>query len=158
MAGAMREKLPWILLAVSLALNLGFAVGAFHYAEIARPAGAAESLADRLALDAGQRAALDAFRDRARARRAERRADRGDWRRALIEELAKPQLQRAALDETLRQGMERRRAFFEETAVDLHGFIATLSPDQKADFLAMAEERGFMRSLVGFRRDGGSRR
>lgn len=157
----MRDKLPWILLAVSLALNLGFAVGAFYYAQMARPgdqwAVSGESLADRLSLDAEQRAALDAFRERARARRAQRRDERGDWRRALIQELAKPELERAALEETLRRGMDRRRALFEETAVDLHGFIAILSPEQKADFLAMAEERGFMRTLVGFRRGGESR-
>ena len=54
--------------------------------------------------------------------------------------------------ELLRQGMERRATGFEQMMVDLHGYLATLSDEQRAAFLEMAKERGFLRGLYGWRR------
>ena len=65
-------------------------------------------------------------------------------------ELAKPELDRARLGEVMDGGRDQRRAFFEGLMVELHGFLATLTPAQKESFLAMAEERHFLRALFGF--------
>ena len=43
----------------------------------------------------------------------------------------------------------QRRARIVDVAQDLHAYLATLSPGQRQDFLAMARERGFLRRLFG---------
>jgi hypothetical protein len=43
----------------------------------------------------------------------------------------------------------QRRARIVDVAQDLHAYLATLSPEQRQAFLAMARERGFLRRLFG---------
>ena len=49
--------------------------------------------------------------------------------------------------------MEERRAGRQERILDraqqFHAYLATLDPDQRAGFLEMAQERGFLRGLFG---------
>lgn len=151
----MRRNLPWFLLAVSLALNLGLAAGALYYeAEAERLGGSAEArldtIAERLALTADQREGLLALRAKIQDRRDSMGSARDQRRAVLLAELAKPELDRAEMSAVMDGGRDERRAFFEALMIDLHGFLATLTPDQKADFLAMAEERYFLRGLFGF--------
>ena len=151
----MRRNLPWILLAVSLALNLGLAAGALHFEAEAERLGASaearfETITARLELTAVQREALLALRAMIEDRRGSMGGTRDQRRAALMAELAKPELDRAHLREVMDDSQDQRRAFFEGLMVDLHGFLATLTPEQRENFLAMAEDRHFLRGLFGF--------
>ena len=73
-------------------------------------------------------------------------------RQAMWAEMAKPEFDRAAFEDQLSARFDQRRDFFVEFAESLHGYLATLSPEQRTDFIAMAEERGFMRKLFFKRR------
>ena len=150
----MRGKLPWVLLAVSLAVNLAFVAGAVHFhMERERladdPGERVARLAQELRLAPDQEAALLALRQKMMAGRKEMRAAMGERRRALLEELAQPQLDRAQVEAHLRQGAELRTARFATMAEEMHGYLATLSPEQKAGFLERAREPDFFRRLMG---------
>ncbi len=45
--------------------------------------------------------------------------------------------------------MTRRQERILGRAEALHGYLATLDPEQRAGFLEMAKERGFLRGLFG---------
>ena len=153
----MKPRLPWVLFAISLALNLFFAAGVFYNKLEAERLNAGPderiaALADKLGLSEAQQAGLVALREQAMARREAVRDLRQERRAALMDELAKPELDRARLNELMREGMERRASGFEQMMVDLHGYLATLSDEQRTTFLEMAKERGFLRGLYGWRR------
>jgi uncharacterized membrane protein len=153
----MKPRLPWILFVISLALNLFFAAGVFYNKlEAERLSAAPEqrigALAEQLGLSEAQQAGLLALREQAMERREAVRGLRQQRRAALMAELAKPELDRERLGQLMREGMERRAAAFEQLLVDLHGYLATLSDEQRAAFLEMAKERGFLRGLYGWRR------
>ncbi len=153
----MKPRLPWILLAISLALNL-FVAGGVLYNKLeaerlsAGPDERVAALAEQLGLSEAQQAGLLALREQAMGRREAVRGQRQERRAALMAELAKPELDRARLGELMRGGMERRAVGFEQMMVDLHGYLATLNDEQRAAFLEMAKERGFLRGLYGWRR------
>jgi len=150
-----KEKLLWVLLAVSLALNLGLAGGAFYFKSEAEglagvSAGGLDQIAQRLALSDGQRADLANLRDRLQARRAAFLPSRDARRAAFLTELAKPELDPARIAEIMDSGSDERVAFIQDLMVELHGLLATLAPDQKQEFLTMAREPQFLRRLFGF--------
>ncbi len=153
----MKPRLPWVLFAISLALNLFFAAGVlYNKLEAdrlsAEPDRRIAELAEQLGLSEAQQAGLLALREQAMERREAARDLRRERRAALMAELAKPELDRARVGELLRRGMEQRAAGFEQMVVDLHGYLATLSDEQRAAFLEKAKERGFLRGLYGWRR------
>lgn len=144
-----------MLLAVSLALNLGLAGGALYFrAEAERlgggPVQGIDEVARRLALDDRQRAGFAALRERAGARRADVLPSRDARRAAFLAELAKPKLDQTRIVEIMDLGQDQRRAFIQDLMGELHALLATLSPDQRQKFLAMAEEPQFLRALFGF--------
>jgi Spy/CpxP family protein refolding chaperone len=156
----MRAKLPWILLAVSLLGNAVLAGAVYTLTReedpAAKQAAHLDSVAERLNLTAEQRDGLIALRDRARARREslseERKQAREGRRAAFLEELAKPEFDRARIAALMEERGARRRAHFADLAAGLHAYLATLNPSQREQFLAMARERGFLRGLFGRRR------
>ena len=153
----MRRKLPWFLVAASVALNIFFVAG-FFYPQVMghrHPPERVDTMArvvEELALTEGQAAALEAMRRDIMERREERRDGRDSFQAAILEAISAPTFDRAALAEAL----EARRADFGEfvldLAEDLHGFVASLSPEQKTRFLERAEDRDFLRSLLFPRR------
>ncbi|MFQ6017334.1 MAG: Spy/CpxP family protein refolding chaperone [Kiloniellaceae bacterium] len=149
----MRAKLPWILLAVSLALNVFFIAGV-AYTKYTKgqlsetPERRIDFVAQRLALTEEQRQGLLALRERASKRRHEIRGPRNRLRAALLAELDKPAFDRDRVLVLLAEGSERRRAHFADLAAELHAYLATLSPRQREAFLAMARERGFLYGLL----------
>jgi uncharacterized membrane protein len=152
-AKIMRSKILWILLAASLALNVFF-VGMFwprlmgHDHGRDRPDPVAMATED-FALDSGQVAALEDLRARIAARRDERRDDSGGFRSLIVEALRQPAFDRAALAQALEARRESGGDMVVDMAEDLHGFLAGLSADQKADFLTRAEQdRDFLRRLL----------
>ena len=150
----MKGKLVWILLGVSLAANLFFAAGAvysFYGGEHRgwRTEVSIDSVAERLALSPDQRDALQALRDTAQNRPRPSREERAERRADFLADLAAPEFDRAGMQAM----MEERRAGRQERLLDraeaLHGYLATLDPEQRAGFLEMAKERGFLFGLFG---------
>ncbi|WP_299623498.1 periplasmic heavy metal sensor [Pelagibius sp.] len=153
----MGGRLPWYLLAASLAVNVFFLAGLafpqlFGVSDTPTPDPVAV-VAEELELSAAQRADLVALRGRVAERRAAAGGNGGSFRALLIAELAKPAFDRAGLEAR----MQDRRAIVGkvvlDVAEDLHGYLATLSPEQKAAFLEKAKERAFLRRLLWPRRE-----
>jgi len=148
----MKAKLVWIVLGVSLAANLFFAAGALYSFYGGEHRGwrskvNIDDVAERLALSPAQRDALQALRDNAPGRPFSNREQRAERRAAFRANLAAPEFDRAAMQAM----MAERRTGFQERILDraeaLHGYLATLDPEQRAGFLEMAKERGFLRGL-----------
>ncbi|MFQ5776249.1 MAG: Spy/CpxP family protein refolding chaperone [Kiloniellaceae bacterium] len=151
----MRGRLPWILLAVSLAANVFFAAGVGYTVYTAgraaeSPDARIDLVAERLNLDDAQRKALRELRERADVRRQAMRDAISPMRNAILEQVARPTFDRDRVLEMLQEFGAERRLYFAEFAEDLHDYLVTLSPEQRRQFLAMARERGFLRQL--FRR------
>ncbi len=150
----MKGKLVWILLGVSLAANLFFAAGALYSLyggdHRGRPAAVSvDDVAERLALDPAQRDALQALRDEARNRPRPSREEREQRRATFLAELDKPEFDRARVEALMAERMAGRQQRILGIAEELHGYLATLAPEQRAGFLEMAKERGFLRGLFG---------
>lgn len=148
----MPGRLPWLLLAVSLAANVFFAAGAAYTIYTERTA--AESadarvdlVAERLGLSDDQREGLRLLRERAALRRDGMRETGAPMRAAILDQVAAPTFDRARVLELLNDWGAERRLYFAEFAEDLHGYLATLSQEQRARFLAMAREPGFLRQV-----------
>ena len=152
----MGKNLAWILLAVSLALNVFFA-GGVVYSKVmserikATPAERAQFLAERFALTDQQHDRLLAFQTAMGERRRTLRKGFRETQVTLLAELTKPELDRARIAQLRQEQTAVRSALFEDFTGELHQFLATLSPEQKADFVAMLEERGLFRGLFGRR-------
>ncbi len=149
----MRAKLPWILLAVSLVANAVLAGAVYTMTSAADPAAKraahVESVIQRLALSPGQRDGLLALREKARQGRKGSRNGHESRRAAFLDELGKPTFDREAVLALMEARSAERRARIVDVAQDLHAYLATLSPEQRQEFLAMARERGFLRRLFG---------
>ena len=159
----MGGRLPWYLLAASLAVNVFFLAGLafpqlFGAADTAAPDPVAV-VAEELKLDAAQRADLAALRQRVAERRAAAAAggNGGSFRALLIAELAKPAFDRGGLEARMQERRATMGTVVLGVAEDLHGYLATLSPEQKAAFLEKAKERAFLRRLLWPRRGAESR-
>ncbi len=150
----MRGKLLWILLAVSLTANVFLVAGALYtlYVKDDRSAVASanvDSVAERLGLTPGQRDRLLALREKARQGREGSRERRESRRAAFLAELGKPTFDRERVLTLMEGRSAERRARIVNVVQDLHAYLATLSPEQRQAFLAMARERGFLRRLFG---------
>ena len=150
----MKGKLVWFLLGVSLAANLFFAAGALYsfYGGDHRGRYAAvsvDSVAERLALSPAQRDALQALRDTARNRPRPSREEREQRRASFLANLAAPEFDRARMQAMMEERRAGRQERFLGRAEALHGYLATLAPEQRAGFLEMAKERGFLFGLFG---------
>ncbi len=156
----MKGKLVWILLGVSLAANLAFAAGAIYSFYGGEHRGwrtkvSIEDVAERLALSPSQRDGLQDLRDQARNRPRSSPEARAERRAAFHAELATPEFDRTRLQALMADRMAGRQERMLDRAEALHGYLATLDPEQRSGFLEMAKERGFLRGL--FRRHRGSR-
>ncbi len=150
----MKGKLVWILLGVSLAANLFFAAGALYSFYGGEHRGwhakvSVDDVAERLALDPAQRDALQALRDDARNRPRPSREEREQRRATFLAELDKPEFDRARVAALMAERMAGRQQRILGIAEELHDYLATLTPKQRAGFLEMAKERGFLRGLFG---------
>jgi uncharacterized membrane protein len=150
----MRGKLLWILLAVSLAANVFLVAGALYglYGDDAlgpRTTANIDTVTERLGLSPEQRDGLVDLRKRFKERRQAMRELRRERRGAFLDELAKPAFDRERVLVLIDARAAERREFFADLAAELHAYLATLSPEQREAFLAMARERGFLRGLFG---------
>ena len=148
---------------MSLALNIFVAGGAIFSKMTAErlensPEQRIQLIAEQLELSAEQRQGLEDLRAKARERWSGSRGQWGDQRRQTMAEIAKPELDVTRIETMMRERSEARIVGFTETARDLHGFLATLSPEQREAFTAMSEERGFLWRLIGSSRSTRSTR
>ena len=154
----MKGRLPWFLFAVSLAANIFFAAGVGYTVYQDRraadsPEVRVDLVAERLGLDDVQHEALGLLRERSAMRRQGlRQADR-PVRAAILKQLEHPVFDSDLIMSMLVERDEERRPYFAEYAEDLHGFLITLTPEQRETFLGLARERCFLRSFyVGERK------
>jgi len=130
------------LLALSLALNLCFVAGALWVRIHAPPARISseqrlEEMAGELGLDPQQKAAFTRYSQTMRERmqsmhEAVRLQIANAW-----SEVAKPQADEAKVMQLLDQAAETRRRFVRDLTTTTLGFLATLSPEQRAKFVAV---------------------
>ena len=149
----MGNRLPWVLFAASLLLNAVFLAGAaFGWSTLKAPfAGDGSGLAqvtEELSLSPEQAAAFKALRQDFASRRQEMGQSRGTRRGALLAALTGEEFDRPALEEKMDERLAGRRVFFADMAEALHGYLQSLSPDQRARFLELAAERGFLRKAM----------
>ncbi len=139
------SRLAKAALILSLTLNV-FLIGGFVYAKVAverwmTPGERFQALAKELTLTPDQRAAFQKLIETMRLGRQHLR----DTNQPLIEqawnELAKPQADQQALTRIIAQVADNRRQFQTEVAAAMGEFLATLTPDQRAQFVRLAKER-----------------
>ena len=139
------SRLPWILLALSLALNVFFVVGVFWVRMQAHgqmgPAERVESVAKELALDANQRAAFDRFIRTIRMRARHLREVNQPLIDEAWQEFAKAQPDETAVDKLFEQAADNRRSFQLEAGRALRAFLLVLKDDQRSTFIAMVKNR-----------------
>jgi Spy/CpxP family protein refolding chaperone len=150
----MRPRLPWVLFAVSLAVNIffvaGVTYGVFTKERLERsPEARLDFIAERLNLDAAQRQGLVELRESLRSRWGDRREQRDDLRAAMLAELGKPTFDREAMLTLIDERHAQRRERIVESSEQVHAYLWTLDPPQREQFLALARERGFWHGLMG---------
>ena len=144
-AGPRRSRLWIALLAVSLVLNLCFIAGAV-WSRLHPPAARVDlteryrQMAAQLELDAQQRTAFDRYVAAIRGRTEQMRQDTDTPMNAAWEELAKPQPDITRAQNLFDEAAEKRRAMQRETTSQTVELLATLSPAQRAKFVATMRE------------------
>ena len=141
MSPAWKRRLPWIALALSVALNVF--LGAFLAGELWHRPRPPEpgAVASALNLTPEQREAFQRFRQTAREenmrfREAVRPALRRSWA-----ELAKQTPDEAVLAQSYDQALARRREMHLATLRELRGFLQTLTPEQRQRFVELESAR-----------------
>jgi uncharacterized membrane protein len=140
--GGGRSRLLWIVLALSLVLNI-CAVGSFVWAKMqARevqltPAERVEAVAKQLALDANQRPAFDRFIRTIRMRTRHLREANAPLGEDIWGELAKAQPDEALLDRSLQSLAENRRTYQIDVGHALREFLVVLTPEQRQTMIEL---------------------
>src|SRR5215831_6373011 len=138
--GIPRQKLLVALLAISVALNVCVVAGAL-WTRYSSPESITASerfrrLEVSLNLNDQQRQAFEAYVAATRARSAQLRKDIEPSIEASWNELAKAQPDEAAILQSLADASSRWRASQRETIQATVALLATLTPDQRAKFIA----------------------
>jgi hypothetical protein len=144
--GVWGARLPWILLVLSLALNLCFVAGLFWVRmEASRaqlgPPERMQLVAKQLALDDNQRAAFDRFVGTMRLKSRQLHETNVPLIDDAWQEFAKQQPDEAAIDKLFEQAANNRRSFQIETGRALREFLVVLSEDQRTKFIALVKNR-----------------
>ncbi len=141
-----RRHLWRVVLALSLALNLFFVVGALWIrvhapAAPITPEQRLEQMGTELGLDAQQRRA---FADYSHTMRQRLQAMHQAMRPLISQawsEVAKPQADETKVMQLLDQAGQTRRAFAGQLTTTTLSFLATLSPEQRSKFVELAQHR-----------------
>ena len=148
----MRARLPWILLAISLVLNVAIIGGLLYGWQGDRfkrgPDRVVAQLSEQLDLTADQQQQLRTMiEDVIERRRARRDAPSSPEREALVELLLVEDFAEAETQRLLNEMSAERNLMWVEVTRDMHGFVSTLDSEQKAAFERIAKDRGFFRKL-----------
>ena len=141
----MKDKLPWILLVVSVALN-AFFVGGYVNAQVAADRvetvkGRAAAVAERLGLSAEQRQAFSDLRQGRREARQRLRSDSAAVAGAYWDEVVKDRPDAAVLADLQAQRLERRRLYQSEITGLMRDFVQGLTPEQRGRFAEFMKRR-----------------
>ena len=141
-----RQQLLWLLVALSLALNLFFIIGALwiriHGPPV--PLTAAERLqriGAQLSLDPRQQEAFDKYSETVRARMQLMHATVDPMMGKAWAEVAKPGADEANVVHLFDEAGQTRRGFMRELTPITLSFLATLSPEQRAKFVALIRQK-----------------
>jgi Spy/CpxP family protein refolding chaperone len=140
-----RQHLFKVLLALSLALNLFFVVGAMWIrihapAPMPTPEDRLEQMSGELGLDAEQK---QAFAHYSQTMRQRLQAMHGAVQPLIgnaWSEVAKPHADEAKVMQLFDQAAEERRGFMRDLTTTTLSFLATLSPEQRAKFVQLAHQ------------------
>jgi Spy/CpxP family protein refolding chaperone len=140
------SRLLIAVLVISLVLNLCFIAATLWFRLHAPPAGRNlaeryQEIASQLNLDAQQRAAFDRYIAAMRSRADQMRQETDTLMAAGWDELAKPQPDEAKVTQLFEQAGEKRRGFQHDATAQTLALLATLSPEQRAKFVALMRER-----------------
>ena len=141
-----RQQLVWVVLILSLALNLCFIAGALWIRVQGPPLPMTpeerlQQIEPQLALDAQQKAAFDQYAQTVRSRMASMREAIEPAVGKAWSELAKPDADEAKIMQLFDQAGEQRRAFRRELGTATFAFLAKLTPVQRAKFVELARQR-----------------
>src|SRR4029077_9533287 len=134
------------VLVISLVLNLCFVAGAV-WTQLHAPSGGRilveryQEIASELDLNAQQRAAFDQYIAAMRGRADQMRQDTDPLMGAAWDDIAKPQPDAARVTQLFDQAGDKRRGFQHDATAQTMALLATLSPAQRAKFVALMRER-----------------
>jgi Spy/CpxP family protein refolding chaperone len=140
------SRLLIAVLVISLVLNLCFIAATVWFRLHAPPAGRNlaeryQEIASQLDLNAQQRAAFDRYIAAMRGRADQMRQEADPLMAAGWDELAKPQPDEAKVTQLFDQAAEKRRGVQHDATAQTLTLLATLSPEQRAKFVALMRER-----------------
>jgi uncharacterized membrane protein len=143
---ATRQHLWKVLLALSLALNLFFVIGAgwirIHApAPMPSPDDRLAQMAGELNLNSQQRQAFVHYSQTMRGLLQSMHNEVQPLIASAWSELGKPQTDEAAVMQLFDRAAQQRRNFVREITTTTLSFLATLSPEQRAQFMKLAHQR-----------------
>lgn len=153
----MRSRSLWIVVAVSLALNLSF-IGVWGYSTVTANEtkdegnSLVDGVTEHLLLTIEQREVLMDVRRKARVRWRTLSGSSGALREAVVSGLSQESYDEAAMRDLVASRFGQRSEVIAAIMGDLHRFIGMLSPEQRQAFIELAGQRGFLRGLFKPRR------
>ena len=144
--GATRHPLLWVVLTLSLLLNLCFVAGALWIrvqgpALPASPAERLQRIGAELVLDPQQRQAFEQYSENVRAHMQQMRDTVEPLMSAAWSELAKPDADQATAARLFDEAGQARRSLQRELLAPTLAFLATLSAEQRAKFVELFHQR-----------------
>ncbi len=143
--GVARGNLLWVLLTLSVVLNLCFVGGAlWTYVHAAPPPNLEARLRlmpGELALDPQQREAFDRYAGVIRARIRQMHETVEPLLSDAWSEIARPDADEAKITALFAAAGDKRRGFQRELTTETLTFMATLSPEQRLRFVEIARRR-----------------
>ena len=141
-----RQHLFWVVLILSLALNLCFIAGALWIRVQGPPLPMSpeqrlQQIEPQLALDSQQKAAFDEYARTVRSRMQSMHEAIEPLVANAWSELAKPDADQTKIMQLFDQAGEQRRAFRPELVTATFTFLAKLTPEQRAKFVELARQR-----------------
>jgi uncharacterized membrane protein len=141
-----RQHLLWAVLALSVALNLCFVAGALwiRMHEPMAPASPEERLqriGAQLALAPQQKVEFDEYSQAVQERMRKMHEAVGPLVGSAWSELAKPDADAAKVLQLFDEAAQQRYGYRRELTLKTLSFLATLSPEQRARFVALARQR-----------------
>jgi uncharacterized membrane protein len=140
-------RLPWIVLVLSLVLNLCF-LGGFLWLRLEAaqqaqmtPAERFAEVSRKLALDPDQRAAFERFVGFLRMRTRHMRETNQPMFGEIWRELGKPKPDDDKIDHDLAEAASNRHAYQLEVSHAMRQFLATLNDQQRASFVELVQSR-----------------
>ena len=149
------RKLPWLLRAISVALNISVIAAVlytdYEASRLEDPEVRLAEVAEALSLTPEQ---FESFRDLQTSLQERRQMFReymAPVRRSMTEALVADTFEREAYRAIISKRREVREEYFLQVGEEMNDFLQTLSPEQRATFKDLAKERGFLWRFMGGR-------